>query len=422
MPSQALCTQGRLPPSAERCRIMAARRYRVLIVATHAVQYSAPIYRQMARHPDLDIEVAYCSLQGAESGMDAEFGKEVKWDIPLLDGYPWTLLQNRAIHPGPGRFFGFLNTGLWRKLRHGRYDALVLSTGYRYATFWIGLLAAKLTRIPVLFGTDAISLAARDGAVWKSSLKRYFWPVLFRLADQVIVPSTGTREMMRALRIPERRMTLTPYVVDNEWWTAQSSRVDRAAVRAQWNVPANATVILFCAKLQPWKRPLDLLRAFARTSGSSLFLIIAGDGPLYSQIAREAAELGVADRVRLLGFMNQSQLPSVYRSSDVLVLPSEYEPFGVVVNEALLCGCVAAVSDRVGAGRDLIHPENGFVFPCGDVDRLAGILQQIACDAGSLKNMSQSSKKILEKWSPQEHIEAYVEALNRTALSRGTAA
>ncbi len=322
------------------------RRYRVLIVATHAVQYSAPIYHQMARHPELDIEVAYCSMRGAESGLDPDFGKEVKWDVPLLDGYSWTLLRNRAIHPGPGRFFGFLNTGLWRKLRRGRYDALVLCTGYRYATFWIGLLAAKLRRVPVLFGTDAISLAARDGAAWKALLKRYFWPVLFRMADQVTVPSTGTREMMRALRIPERRITLTPYVVDNEWWKAQSSCVDRALVRASWDVPAGAIVLLFCAKLQPWKRPLDLLRAFAKAAAPNLFLVFAGDGPLHEEIAREAMELGVGGRVRLLGFVNQSELPAVYRASDVLVLPSEYEPFGVVVNEAILCGCVAAVSDR----------------------------------------------------------------------------
>jgi len=64
------------------------RRYRVLIVATHAVQYSAPIYRQMARHPELDMEVAYCSLRGAESGLDPDFGKEVKWDVPCSTGIP----------------------------------------------------------------------------------------------------------------------------------------------------------------------------------------------------------------------------------------------------------------------------------------------------------------------------------------------
>ena len=139
-----------------------------------------------------------------------------------------------------------------------------------------------------------------------------------------------------------------------------------------------------------------------------------------SQIKREAEELRVADRVRLLGFVNQSELPSVYRSSDVLVLPSEYEPFGVVVNEALLCGCVAAVSDRVGAGGDLIRPDNGFIFPCGDVDRLAQILHQIVCNPGILQKMSDSSQKLLARWSPVENIQAYVEALNRVTLSRRT--
>ncbi len=393
-------------------------RYRLLIVATHVVQYSSPLFRQMAQHPQLDIEVAYCSLRGAEGGMDADFGREVRWDVPLLDGFAWTLLPNRARRPGPGHFWGFLNTALWTKLRSGHYEAVFLSTGYRCATFWIGLLAAKLNGVAVLFGTDAISVAPRDGAPWKALVKRWFWRWLFRLADQVTAPSTGTKELMLSLHIPEERIALTPYVVDNQWWITQAATVNRQTVREQWKVPANSTVLLFCAKLQPWKRPLDVLHAFAKINDPNVVLVFAGDGPLQSQIKREAEELKVADRVRLLGFVNQSELPSVYRSSDVLVLPSEYEPFGVVVNEALLCGCVAAVSDRVGAGRDLIRPDNGFIFPCGDVNRLAQILHQIVCNPGILQKMSNSSQKLMEEWSPAENVRAYVEALDRVTLSR----
>jgi glycosyltransferase involved in cell wall biosynthesis len=211
------------------------------------------------------------------------------------------------------------------------------------------------------------------------------------MADQVTVPSTGTREMMRALRIPERRITLTPYVVDNEWWKAQSSHVDRAVVRHRASLPRETSAM---------ERPLDLLRAFAKADAPNLFLVFAGDGPLHGEIAREAMELGVGGRVRLLGFVNQSELPAAYRASDVLVLPSEYEPFGVVVNKAILCGCVAAVSNHVGAGRDLIRAENGFVFPCGNISALAGILRQIAGNAQRLEEMSKSSQIILEKWSP----------------------
>src|SRR2546425_815065 len=157
---------------------MTERRYRVLFVGSHPVQYAAPVFREMAQRGDLDIQVAYCTLQGAEPGVDAGFGVEVAWDVPLLEGYPWVRVANRSL-----------------------------------------------------------------------------WPRLFRLADVVIVPSSRSVAMMRSLDIPGERVALTPYVVDNEWWTREAERADPVAVRREWNVPESAAVALFCAKLQPWKRP-----------------------------------------------------------------------------------------------------------------------------------------------------------------------
>src|SRR5260370_27006371 len=98
------------------------------------------------------------------------------------------------------------------------------------ATFWISYLAANLSHTSFLFGTDAITLSPLDGREWKRPLKRLLWPVLFRLADQVIVPSSGTRDLMLSLGIPEERLTLTPYVVDNDCWVAQSARVDPESI------------------------------------------------------------------------------------------------------------------------------------------------------------------------------------------------
>ena len=139
--------------------------------------------------------------------------------------------------------------------------------------------------------------------------------------------------------------------------------MDRAAVRRAWNIPAEAPVALFCAKLQPWKRPQDPLLAFAKAKLPQAYLVYAGEGPLRPRLESQARDFGVADRVKFLGFVNQSGLPSVYKASDLMILPSEREPFGVVVNEAMLCGCPVAASDRVGAGYDLITPgQNGFIF------------------------------------------------------------
>ncbi len=391
---------------------MGDRRYRVLLVGSHPVQYAAPVFRKMAAHPQLDILVAYCSLQGAEAGVDPGFGVEVEWDVPLLQGYPWIYVPNQSPKPRLESFFGLVNPRLWQIVREGWFHAVVVFTGYAYASFWIVAAAARASRTALLFGTDAYSLQPRDGRRWKAKVKRLFWPRLFRLADMVIVPSSGSVSLMRSLGIPAERVALTPYVVDNDWWIRQAGRVDRAAVRAEWQIPEDAPVVLFCAKLQPWKRPLDVLYAFRRAELPAAWLVFAGEGPLRPRLEAEARTLGLADRVRFLGFVNQSRLPAIYRASDLSVLPSEYEPFGVVVNEAMLCGCPTAVSDCVGARFDLVRPgETGFVFPCGDVDALAAVFREVLPNRDRLRQMGEAARTRMSNWSPEQNIEALVGAI-----------
>lgn len=398
---------------------MSERKYRVLLVATHPTQYSAPVYRLLARDPRVEVQVAYCNLQGAKPAYDAGFGREVAWDIPLLDGYAWVELENRARRPGPGRFWGLRNPGLRRKIREGKYDAVVLYTGYMYASFWIGLLAAKRSGTPVLFGTDAHELSPRVGRRWRTKAKRWLWPVLFRLADVVILPSSGGMRLLRSLGMPEGRLALTPYVVDNARWRNAAAKVEREAVRARWGIPADARVVLFSAKLQPWKRPLDLVEAFARAAVADAWLVFAGEGPLRGEVEGAIGRLGIGDRVKLLGFVNQTGLPEVYRAADVLVLPSQYEAFGVVVNEAMLCGCVPIVSNRVGAQFDLIEEgKTGFVYPVGDVEALAGLLRGLLPDRERLRRMSEAGGEKIAAWSPERNVDALVEGIGRARRAK----
>lgn len=394
---------------------MTPRRIRVLLVGTHPVQYSAPIFRRLARHPRLDIQVAYCSMQGAEPHVDPGFGIEVKWDVPLLEGYDWVSLPNRSPVSKADSFFSLINPGIWQLISGKKFDAVVLFTGYVRATFWIALAAAKWNRVPVLFGTDAHELAPRDRKDWKPWVKRLFWPRLFGLADMVLAPSSGTFELMRALGIPADRIALTPYCVDNDWWIERSDKADRRAVRARWTVPDDALVVLFCAKLQSWKRPHDLLRAFAQVAHPNAFLVFAGEGPLRSSLESEAHSLRIDHKTRFLGFVNQTELPEVYTASDVFVLPSEHEPFGVVVNEAMLCRCAVIVSDRVGAGFDLVQDsETGFVFAMGDVADLAAALGRAMGDRERLQRMGEACRHRMAHWSPVDNVTAFVKAFIRT--------
>lgn len=415
---------GQVPPSPDdvtRPEESNCIRKRLLVVAPLVVQYSDPLFREMAQPSRLDLLVAYCSMQGVDSGVDPGFGVKVSWDTRLLEGYPWINVPNRAWRPGPGHFFGLFNPGLWSLIRDGHFDA-VLICGYYFASAWIALLAAKHYGTPVIFVSDSHSLRSwRAQSSWELGSKRILLRWIFSLADGAVVSSSGGVEYLKSLGFPGERVVLAPTAVDNAWWTEQASKVDRDAARAAWKIPAEATLALFCAKLQLWKGPMDLLEAFARADVPNSYLAFAGDGPERSNLERRATDLGLADRVRFLGFLNQSQLPAAYCAADIFVLPSLFEPFGMVVNEAMLCGLPVAVSDRVGARFDLVRPdENGYVFPAGDIEALAAVLRRILPDVEKRTRMGVAARQRMETWSPQEYVAGMVSAVNLVAKRGGS--
>lgn len=385
---------------------MSQRRLRVLVVSTHPVQYASPIFRFLGQDPRIESQVAYCSLQGAEAQIDPDFGVEVRWDIPLLEGYRWVLIRNRSWTPRVGSFFGLLNLGIWRMIRRGSFDAIILLTGYACATFWVAIVAAKASGISVLFSTDATSLKPLDGKRWKLAVKRFLLPAIFRLADVVLIPSEAGRQFILSLGIPDSRIVLTPFVVDNTWWQQRASEVDRSAVRQRWGIPDDALVVLFCAKLQPWKRPDDVLRAFAKASVKGTYLVFAGDGALRASLEATAKVLGIAERTRFLGFVNQTGLPSVYKSADLFVLSSEHDRCPVVVCEAMLCGCPVVLSDEICGRFDLVKDgETGFIYRCGNIEALARILANALEDRSKLTELSRAAVMRMETWSPRESVD-----------------
>jgi glycosyltransferase involved in cell wall biosynthesis len=145
-------------------------------------------------------------------------------------------------------------------------------------------------------------------------------------------------------------------------------------------------------------------------------LVFAGDGPLRESLEAEARSLGIENHVRFLGFVNQSALPEVYTASDLLVLPSEFEAWGLVVNEAMVCGVPAVVSDQVGARLDLIAPgTTGEIFPTGNQDALAVVLGRRLADREGLKRMGEAARKRMETWSYRQCLEGYGQAFEIAA-------
>ncbi|HKF24665.1 MAG TPA: glycosyltransferase [Candidatus Acidoferrum sp.] len=387
-------------------------RRRVLLVATHVVQYASPLYRLLASDPRLDFQVAYCSLQGAEAGVDPEFGREVKWDLPLLEGYRWVQVRNRARRPGLGRFFGLRNPGLWKLIRGGEFDVVVLCTGYMLASHWIALAAARSKGIPVIFSSDTSVIESRDQAGWKGAIKPAILGWAYRSADVLMVISRAGREVALRVGMPASRIARVRSVMDKTEWQARAAGFDREACRDQWGIPHGAPVAFYCAKLQEWKRPLDLVHAFAEAAVPGAYLVLAGDGPQREEVEKAVSALGIAASVRLLGFVNTSQLPGCYRAADILVLPSRYDPCPFVVPEAMFSGTPVILSDRVVGRADMIDPgKSGYLFPCGDVPALAALLRQTLSSRALLDQLRAGVLRQMESWTAEDYADSFFEGI-----------
>ena len=383
---------------------------RVLIVATHPVQYASPQFRELQADPRIDVTVAYLSMYGTERDIDPDFGVARAWDIDLLGGYSWTHVTNHSPKSDIRGFLGLLNPGLWSLIRRGRFD-VVVCYGYRSASAWIAISAARASGSKFVWTTDATGLEPRDRSSIKGAMKSILLPRVFALASAAIVPSTGAQRFVLSLGVPSAHVFVTPYAVDNAFFSEGAKASDPKSMRKELGIPSDAFVALFVGKLASWKRPQDLLLALRAVSGA--WGLFVGEGESRHELEALAARIGVDERAVFAGFRNQSELPGCYAAADVLVLPSEYEPFGLVVNEAFASGIPAIVSDRCGAVGDLvIDGVTGFVYRAGDVNALAAHLGNLMRDPLTRRRVSQRAQAQIATWGPKQNLEATVAAIS----------
>ena len=187
-------------------------------------------------------------------------------------------------------------------------------------------------------------------------------------------------------------------------------------LRAQWKLPDAAVVFLWAAKFIPKKRPLDFLRAprYRGAQRRRVHGLMVGDGPLRAESEAFAREHNVP--VTFAGFLNQSEMVKSYVAADALVLLSDGgETWGLVVNEAMVCGRPCIVSDKVGCGPDLITSETGAMFPLGDVDRLAALMPEFAADRDGLRTRGEAAARKIKQYSTEAAVRGVLEAVHAVA-------
>jgi glycosyltransferase involved in cell wall biosynthesis len=386
---------------------------KLAIVSKNPIIYHAPLYRKLAACGH-KLDVLYLDKMGVDTLVDNEFDISIKWDMPLLDGYPSRFLKNWAWN----RYGGFcarINPGLLWALSTKKHSA-VLITGYETLSCWLALFVAKLKRLPVLWRGEGTLRSDEPKKNFKSWIKEIIVPTFLKRCDVVLYSCAGNRDYLTHYGVPKEKLVPIPCAVDNDFFQEQRVGLTTARLknRDELGIADNDFVILFAARLTPRKRPKDLIQAVAKIGEPRIKVMILGDGVGRKELEAEASRLGVW--LHITGFQNYSKISKFYSMADMAVCISDYDPSPKALNEALNFELPVVVTKIVGTSSDLVFDGwNGYIIDAGDVDSLA---KKISHLFHNRKETAEMGKKSLEKISGftfEQDVKGIDEALKKVA-------
>ncbi|MFN8207195.1 MAG: glycosyltransferase family 4 protein [Bacteroidales bacterium] len=381
---------------------------KLAILSTHPIQYNAPFFRLLAQSGKIRLRVFY-TWDRSQHPFDPGFGRDIHWDIDLLDGYESSFVKNSSSDPGSHHFRGIINPSLIAELEAWKPDVLLVY-GWAFRSHLQALRHFKGI-IPVWFRGDSTLLDHPVQSVrtlfrnprafpsWLSfRLRTCALSFIFRKVDTAFYTGSANKKYYLHHGLREDQLVFMPHAVDNAFFSDNHTEKEIAAKdwRNALDIPPGAFAILFAGKLEKKKDPFLLLHAFleleSELQDSSLHLIIVGSGSLEKEMIKEVKD---HPHIHFLSFRNQSLMPLVYRLGDLFCLPSAGpgETWGLAVNEALACGRPVLVSDRTGCAADLVKTRlTGEIFTSGDQTELKEKILFI------LKNRAQYSSSGMQKY------------------------
>lgn len=346
------------------------RRSRLMVFASHPIQYQAPWFRALVCDGRIDLKVVFAYVP-SEATQGIGFGTRFTWDVPLRDGYESEVLSRIRLAPEGSRFASGIGLGVISALRRFQPDA-ALVLGWHDLVLVQAFLACKLLRIPVIMRGESNDKRTRAG--WKSALQGLY----VRQANAALAIGDASAAFYKARGIPQDRVHMARYFVDNDRFRADAARLrpERAALRGRWGIESGAFTVAFVGKMEPKKRVMDVLEALAiaRRGGVPVHGLFVGSGVQMEDARAKAAADAVP--VTFTGFLNQTEVPAAYVAADALALPSDYgETWGLVCNEAMACGTPVIVSERAGCANDLVlDGETGGVVPFANPAAMADVM------------------------------------------------
>lgn len=334
---------------------------------------------------------------------------DMDWTIREI-GYPFEVLRNWAPRAWRSRsLVSDFNPGIWPALHAFRPEAVVVH-GYATLTDLLAITWAKANRAALLMRTDSNVLDDETLTPHRRTVKRALLRSLASRTAAVLSVGTLNGRYWESYGVAPEKIFHAPFAIDVPYFRDRTAelRSSREEIRGR-NGWTERYLVLFVGRLVQRKRVDLLIDALRRLSArrSDIGLLVAGDGVERHALERSAGGL---TRVRFLGFRDRKELPGLFAASDVLACPSQSEPWGLVVGEAMAAGLPVISNRRVGAAHDLVaNGVNGYTLAENEVGPLSEAIEQACRSEEHLREMGLEAARTMERWS----VEAYLAGCHR---------
>ncbi len=349
------------------------------VLITHPIQYFQPVFEELSKNREVDTRVFFGCKAGVNQYYDEEFEKLISWNSSPTSGF-----ESQFITKGTniGALRGI--AGCWKGIQAAREiikwgadNVLVFAytpTFITAATLWLKIFGQK----SLILRADAT-----DGAFRRNKLKKLARNILLRayymLFDLVIPIGSESEEHYERKGVPEKKRR-TALFSSNVYFFENKIKEIKNLQPMSLDESKRKQTISYIGKLSRRKGVLTLLEAIKNMTEDEIRrikLLIVGSGELKNEVQKQLKEVKELD-YEMVGFINQREIVEYYVKSDTVVVPSiDGETWGLVVNEALQCGCRVIATDKVGASRDLLQAYPHEVIVSNDASALREAINRV---------------------------------------------
>lgn len=300
---------------------------------------------------------------------------------------------------------------IFSAIRKGGFDWLHLA-GWGHPLLLWALLIGALFRRRISMESDTQLPCSQ--ACWKKWTKALIYPRLFALADVLLPGGTRQKTYFQHYGADDGKIRIAQMTVDVVRITksASATREQKTLIREELGITAGDVVFIYVGRLEPYKGILLLLKTFLQLSEANVRLLIVGEGSCRVAV-KDAASID--KRIVYVGRRDFTGVIEAFAIADVAVVPSLFEPWGLVVNEAMAAGLPVIASDRVGAVDDLVVDGiTGKVFTAGHIPELLVALKELLDKQVRLR-LSAAACELIEEWTLETSAKKIIQAWQQAA-------